>query len=335
MQTGSSTLTQPPIAPVDLSIIVPVRNDADRLRRCLLSIRAAKAAAAIELIVGDNGSTDASAAVAAELGAVVLSVPDARVAAVRNAAARAARGAALAFVDADHEIDPKWSAAALEILADGTIVAVGDQYHAPADGTWVQRSYDALRRHQSGTRDVTWLPSGNIVVKRAAFEQVGGFDVHLETCEDVDLCQRLAAAGGRIVATDRLFTVHYGDPRSLKALFLGELWRGRDNLRVSLRAPLTIRSIPSIALPVLDLIALVAAIAGCLIWPWWGPWLAVAGLIGLAAGLAVRMVSLIGAPDAPRRGATAWFELLAVSIVYDIARALALVSKVGHDRRRR
>jgi hypothetical protein len=54
-----------------------------------------------------------------------------------------------------------------------------------------------------------------------------------------------------------MVSVHYGDPGTLKALFLGELWRGRDSLKVTLRAPLTLRSIPGVAIPLLTLASLV------------------------------------------------------------------------------
>lgn len=98
--------------------------------------------------------------------------------------------------------------------------------------------YDRLRRHQGGVRDTGWLPSGNLVVRTEVFRQLGGFDTSLETCEDVDLCQRLVAGGGRLMETDRMHSTHFGDPATLRALFFGELWRGRDNLKVSLRGPL-------------------------------------------------------------------------------------------------
>ncbi|HEX5069852.1 MAG TPA: glycosyltransferase, partial [Vicinamibacterales bacterium] len=244
------------LAPPAVSIVIPVRNDARRLRRCLETLREAASGAVFEIIVADNGSTDDSARVAAEAGAIVVPLPDRRVAQVRNEAAARARGEYLAFVDADHELDPGWSHAAMRALSDPAIDAAGAQYYAPADGTWVQRAYDRLRRHRSGDHAVGWLPSGNLIIRRAAFERLGGFDAALETCEDVDLCQRLTAGGGRIMAVEGMRSVHLGDPATLAALFGGELWRGRDNLRVSLRVPLTFRSTPSVAFPIVTLLAM-------------------------------------------------------------------------------
>ena len=45
-----------------------------------------------------------------------------------------------------------------------------------------------------------------------------------------------ARSGLRIVSDARLENIHHGDPRTLREVFFGELWRGRDNLRVSFRA---------------------------------------------------------------------------------------------------
>src|SRR5215212_9084481 len=97
-----------PMLPV-VSFIVPVRNDAERLERCLASIRRADYPHdRLELVVADNGSTDGSDRVAREAGALVLSLPRLRVAEMRNRAVAASRGDVIAFVDADHEIDPVW-----------------------------------------------------------------------------------------------------------------------------------------------------------------------------------------------------------------------------------
>ena len=54
--------------------------------------------------------------------------------------------------------------------------------------------------------------------------------------------------------------LHLGAPSKLRRLFLGELWRGRDNLRVTLRGPLTLRALPSVLLPVANLGALLACV---------------------------------------------------------------------------
>jgi glycosyltransferase involved in cell wall biosynthesis len=75
--------------PLPLGIVIPVRNDAVRLGGCLASIKANPGADQCEIVVVDNGSDDDSAGVAARAGARVVSLPDVRAAAARNAGASA------------------------------------------------------------------------------------------------------------------------------------------------------------------------------------------------------------------------------------------------------
>ena len=180
-----------------ISFVVPVRNEAARLDRCLKSIQGTVGAARHhELVVVDHGSTDASVEIARRHGATVILVPEpASVSELRNRGARSATGEILAFVDADNEIASGWTVAAIENLAQPAVAAVGALYLAPLDGTWVQRAYGHLRGRPHGQHDVEWLGSGNVAVWREAFDAVGGFDTSLETCEDVDFCQKLRAMG--------------------------------------------------------------------------------------------------------------------------------------------
>jgi GT2 family glycosyltransferase len=318
-----------------LSFVIPVRNDAERLRRCLQSIAVTTTGLDSEVIVVDNGSTDASVDVAREAGARVLVLPDYRVAGLRNRGAREAASDLVAFVDADHELGTGWADGALDSFREGTVEAVGALCHPPPGGTWVQQMYDGLRSHEPGRHEVTWLGSGNLIVRKRTFERLGGFDESLETCEDVDLCGRIAESGGRLIADDRLHSVHFGDPPTLKALFLGEMWRGRDNLRVSLRFPLTLRSLPSVAIPILELLALLAIVAGLFTWRRGGPFLIAAGLITLSLFLFARAARLLLRARSRGRTLVLALQALLVAGVYDLARALALVTWAGHGTRRR
>src|SRR4051795_10322872 len=144
-----------------VSFVVPVRDDAARLARCLERIGSNRARGVeIEIVVVDNGSRDRSAAVARDAGAIVIDAPAVPVAVMRNRGAARAVGDVIAFVDADHEIESTWARQAVAALSDGRIGAAGAAYHAPQNGTWVQRTYDTLRTRVAGRRDVEWLGSG-------------------------------------------------------------------------------------------------------------------------------------------------------------------------------
>ena len=316
-----------------VSVVIPVRDDAARLRGCLQSLAVADSQT-VDIIVIDNGSTDESAAVARSFGATVLELPGLSVSQMRNRAVAEARTPLIAMVDADHVLGPGWIRACRDAMADPGVAIAGAPCHAPRPGTWVQRAYDRFRTHPTTRGPLEWLGAGNMVIRRDVFLHVNGFDESLETCEDVDLCNRVRQAGGRIVAEPRMHNVHLGDPATLKALFLSELWRGRDNIRVTLRGPLTPRALPSLLTPVLVLTACAVAAASIMLLPStrWAVISAGVSLTVIAAAIALRTARI------SRRGPwrlSAIAQNLAVAIVYELARALALLARASHATRRK
>lgn len=328
---GRDPAPPPPV----ITFVIPVRNDANALERCLLSIARDNSGVSSDVVVADNGSTDGSAETARAAGAAVESLPNMPVAEVRNRAAAVAHGELLAFVDADHEIAGGWTRSAVQLMQDPGIAAVGAEYMAPADATWVQRIYDRFRAHRPGVTPAEWLPSGNLVVRRSVFRDVGGFDPGLESCEDVDLSYRIRAAGGRLLSASALQSVHHGDPRTLRALFLAELWRGRDNIRVSLRQPLTLRTVPSVAIPVVDLGACTMALLGFGTVASGGFWLALSSVSVVAVFAMLRAVQLFARTPRNQRSLGEALRIFLVAATYDVARAAALVLRAGHRVRRK
>ena len=326
---GEVFAQSPGVRPL-VSFVIPVRNDVLRLQRCLASIvRNDYPRELIEIIVVDNESSDGSARAARQFSAVVLSASGTSVAALRNKGARAALGSIIAFVDSDHEIDRNWLETATDVLSAQDVAATGSPYLTQPSPNWVQRQYDGLRSRPLGREDVSWLGSGNFAVKRAAFERVGGFNASLTACEDVDLCNRLRLAGFRIVADPQLRSVHFGDPRTLKALFFGELWRGRDNLRVTFAGPKTFSDLRSALIPIAQLVLLASS------------------AITIALGYAAMAIGLLAAALVPavikaavilkrqlHRGFVAAAQAVAFAVVFDLARALALLARGSHRARR-
>src|SRR5476651_1043213 len=93
------------------SVVIPAFNEAALLPRLLTSLDIARAnyaggAEQIEVIVGNNGSTDVTAAIARARACTVVDVAQRAIAAARNGAARAAQGEVLCFVDADSIVHP-------------------------------------------------------------------------------------------------------------------------------------------------------------------------------------------------------------------------------------
>jgi len=313
-----------------VSFVIPVKDAAQHVRRCIASIVANDYPRdQVEILVIDNDSSDGSAQAALDAGATVLRSSARSVAELRNQAAGQSRGSILAFVDADHEIDRQWVRTALEVLSAADIGATGAPYLTDPLPNWVQRHYDAMRSRPAARGEVQWLGSGNLAIKKDVFDGIGGFDEQLTACEDVDLCNRLRAAGHRIVADPAMRSVHYGDPRTLKALFYGELWRGRDNVRVTFRGPKTFRQLRSALIPIVDLLAIVAGLAALLL-GYLGLavacWLLVLAFIAIRAVFILRRLSRPGVKDVA--------QALVFAAVFDLAKALALVARGSHRARR-
>jgi len=84
------------------SVIIPARNAARTIGECLLAVLSQSVPRSLyEIIVVDDGSTDATARIARSHNVRVIPQPPLGVAAARNTGARAARGEILLFVDAD------------------------------------------------------------------------------------------------------------------------------------------------------------------------------------------------------------------------------------------
>lgn len=202
-----------------VSVIIPVKDRAADLRNCLNSLAALDyPAALLEIIVVDDGSSDATPEVARELGARLVhsGAVGGGPAAARNRGADVARGEILAFIDSDCTASPQWLQELLPVFTDPRVAAVGgwvDGMHhaAPLDRyEAVMSSLNLGRRVMTGGAggDTFYLPSCNLLLHRSAFAAAGGFRAELQVGEDVDLTWRLRDAGHSIVYLPRGSVCH-------------------------------------------------------------------------------------------------------------------------------
>jgi glycosyltransferase involved in cell wall biosynthesis len=178
-----------------LSFIVPAYNEELELPSTLSVIRAAAAASSepYEIIVVNDGSTDATVAVAAISGARVLTIHRRQIAAARNAGAREARGDILFFVDADTRIAPQHVSGALRALAAG---CAGGGARVTTDG-WVPL-WGRVFVHVFSAFYFTAANLGAgafLFTTRENFEAGGGFDEELFAGEEVYFTMALKKLG--------------------------------------------------------------------------------------------------------------------------------------------
>lgn len=157
-----------------------------------------------ELIVVNDGSTDATPAIAAEYPEVRLVSTDNRgLSAARNTGWQAAQGEIVAYIDDDAYPDPHWLHYLVWRLATGDWVGVGGPNIAPPhDGPIAEGVANAPGGPvQVLLTDVEaeHVPGCNMAFRRAALAAIDGFDVRYRAAgDDVDLCWRLQQRGGRI-----------------------------------------------------------------------------------------------------------------------------------------
>jgi glycosyltransferase involved in cell wall biosynthesis len=155
-----------------ISVILPAKNEAQGLQRTLPILRAHFPDA--EVIVVDDGSTDATAAVATGLGARVLSSPYSmgNGAAIKRGA-RAASGDILVFMDADGQHDPALIQQLLDKLDAGFDMAVGardSSGQANAGRGAANAFYNRLASWMTGHR-IADLTSGFRAVRADRFRE--------------------------------------------------------------------------------------------------------------------------------------------------------------------
>jgi GT2 family glycosyltransferase len=266
------------------SIIIPVLNNPQGLRRCIEALRGQ--GLAFELIVVDNGSTDETCAVAELHADRVLICPKLTIGALRNQGAQVAKGQILVFTDSDQRPAEGWLASGLEALArEESAGMLGARYHAPEGSSWVAKTWDLQRRYSDVPGDIGWLQGGNLFVKRAAFERVGGFRTDLVASEDVDLSFRVRNAGFRVICDPKIINYHDGDPQTLIDFFRKERWRGSSGWKAWATQGHPLSELPGLLWPFWVVLGLVGVALGASLGTW---------MLGMVQGITISLLLLIG-----------------------------------------
>ncbi len=191
-----------------LSVIVPAHQAAHTLPHCLDAIVNSEfPMAEAELIVVDDGSSDATFDIALGVRARALRTPNGPrgPAFARNLGATAARGDVLVFVDADVVIASTSLTQFAELFrTDTSLVAAFGAYDTqPAAPQFISQYRNLLHHYvhaqNGGPAQTFW--SGCGAVRRAPFLAVGGFHAARypqPLCEDIELGYRFTDHGHRI-----------------------------------------------------------------------------------------------------------------------------------------
>ncbi len=217
------------------SVVIPAFNSAATLARAIESVRA-QTWPAHEILVVDDGSTDATAEVAAGFDGVrLIRQKNSGVSVARNAGAAAATGDWLAFLDADDWYAPdrlrlhaEWIAedAALDCLTGdyeyrddaGKLLGTSMAQHA-SGRMMLTKAAGATRVVMDAPKEIAAFVADHfgdthtLSVPRMRFIELGGYPTGYKVCEDVHFLTRLVAASRRIgvvCASLGVYLIHGG-----------------------------------------------------------------------------------------------------------------------------
>jgi mycofactocin glycosyltransferase len=216
MRTGSRNPVSPAARrPPAVSLVIPVYNDRDNLRRCLQALGPA-ASRGCEVLVVDDASDSPVGELAREFSCRFLRVPKNRGPAhARNAGLARARGRIVLFTDSDCEPMPGWvPALAGELVRSRRrsrdVAAVYGSLRSPDSFLKRCDDYTGYAYVLGGKRGaMTYLNTACAAAYAGPLREIGGFDESLRSGEDVDLSRRLQARGHRVIYEPSIFVLHH------------------------------------------------------------------------------------------------------------------------------
>ena len=240
-----------PAVEPEVSIVIPVYNQLPFTLACLDALMAHQTRHAFEILVGDDASTDATAAALAQpINGVRHVRHGSNLGFVRNcnATARLARGRYVVLLNNDTQVLPGWLDELVDVLAQSPEIGLaGSKLIYPngklqecggivwRDGSaWnCGRMGDPRAPEFSYLRDTDYVSGASIALSRALWEELGGFDELFVPAyaEDVDLAFRVRASGLRTVVQPLSQLLHFEGISSGTDLGQGAKAHQVENLR--------------------------------------------------------------------------------------------------------
>lgn len=266
-----------------VSVVIPARNAANSLPRCLSAVGAQTYDGLIEVIVA--AADDGSAAVAGKGGVRVVRNVSGTTPAALNLAIAASTGEVIVRCDAQSILPPTYIERAVDTMIRTGADNVGGM-QVPVGETPSERAIAAAMSSRWGAGDARYRVGGDEgpvetvylgVFKKETLARLGGFDEDFVRNQDYELNHRILASGGTVWFDPEL-AVTYRPRGTLRSLARQYRDYGRSKRQFGRRHPGSLRP-RQLAPPTLVSLLLVCLVASV----WWPP--AILGPVGYIVGL--------------------------------------------------
>ncbi len=203
-----------------VSIILPVKNEGKNLQNVLASIKKIRYPKnKYEVILVDGGSTDDTKKIAQSFRIKFLHNSKGIRSVACNIGIQAAKGEYLAFTDADCIVPKHWIQGLLKEMKYSAVGSVGGPNITPPNDTTLGAAVGDVfslftrvgarqgMQKQTITR-VHHNPGCNVLYRKQAITDAGGFDSTLITCEDEELDWRIEKVGYSHIYTPNVIVLH-------------------------------------------------------------------------------------------------------------------------------
>ena len=223
------------------SVVVCAYNAEVTLRECLVSLDAVDYPD-LEVIVVDDGSSDSTAAIAADFPQfITISQENRGLSAARNVGAEQATGEVIVYTDADCVVDPNWLRLLVQAMHDQNVVAIGGPNITPKSDGWSAQCVSVSPGNPSHVmlddHYAEHIPGCNMAFRRDVLLDLGGFDPQYRTAgDDVDFCWRLLDEGWKIGYASGAFVWHHRR-ESVQAFLKQQIGYGRAETLLNFMHP--------------------------------------------------------------------------------------------------